>query len=256
MDLVADERPSDSPFVENVWRSRSEEGGPFISMALNQWQLVVTQHKGRVRITMRGPETKATPAYCPEDAEFFGIVFKFGAFMPHLPAKSLVDNATDLPEASGRSFWLDSSTWEIPNFDNADTFVNRLVRNGLLVREPIVEAALQGQVTDELSLRTAQRRYLQATGLTQTATRQIERARYATFLLRQGVSILDTVYEAGYFDQPHLTRSLKHFIGQTPAQLLDKGRTERLSFLYKTIRSPLIYDANMQQSIGQETAGG
>ncbi len=251
MDLVADERPSDSPFVENVWRSRSEAGGSFISMAVNQWQLVVTRHRGTVRITLRGPETKATPAYCPEDAEFFGILFKFGTFMPNLPAKNLVDADADLPEAGRKSFWLDSSAWEIPNFDNADTFVNRLVRNGLLVREPIVEATLQGQLNDELSLRTAQRRYLQATGLTQTATRQVERARFATFLLKQGVSILDTVYEAGYFDQPHLTRSLKHFIGQTPAQLLDKGRAERLSFLYKTVQSPLIYDVNVPQVIGE-----
>src|SRR5579859_5293941 len=67
------------------------------------------------------------------------------------------------------------------------------------------------------------------------AARQIERARYATCLLQQGVSILDTVEQAGYFDQPHLTRSLKHYIGQTPAQILQKSRPEQISFLYKTM---------------------
>jgi methylphosphotriester-DNA--protein-cysteine methyltransferase len=64
--------------------------------------------------------------------------------------------------------------------------------------------------------------------------RQIERARYATTLLRQGLSILDVVYEAGYYDQPHLTRALKHFIGLTPAHILDRSRDVQLSFLYKT----------------------
>jgi methylphosphotriester-DNA--protein-cysteine methyltransferase len=64
--------------------------------------------------------------------------------------------------------------------------------------------------------------------------RQIERARYATTLLQQGVPILDVVYEAGYFDQPHLTRALKYFIGQTPAQILDRSKDVQLSFLYKT----------------------
>jgi methylphosphotriester-DNA--protein-cysteine methyltransferase len=54
----------------------------------------------------------------------------------------------------------------------------------------------------------------------QSTARQIERARYATLLLRQGISIPDTTHEAGYFDQPHLTRSLKYFIGQTPAQII------------------------------------
>jgi methylphosphotriester-DNA--protein-cysteine methyltransferase len=68
--------------------------------------------------------------------------------------------------------------------------------------------------------------------MTHSTIRQIERARHATYLLKQGVSILDTVHEAGYFDQPHLTRSLKFFIGQTPAQIIRAD--EQLSFLYKT----------------------
>jgi methylphosphotriester-DNA--protein-cysteine methyltransferase len=81
-------------------------------------------------------------------------------------------------------------------------------------------------------LRTVQRRFLQATGITQSAARQIERARYATQLLKRGDSIADTTHKAGYFDQPHLTRSLKRLIGQTPAELLRNG--SELSYLYKT----------------------
>jgi methylphosphotriester-DNA--protein-cysteine methyltransferase len=82
------------------------------------------------------------------------------------------------------------------------------VRQGLLVHDPIVDTVLQGEVSD-LSARSTQRRFLRATGLTHTIVRQIERARYATMLLKLGTSILDTVFEAGYFDQPHLTRSVK-----------------------------------------------
>ncbi len=233
MDLVPDERASDSPFIERVWQSHSDQPGEFISMAVNYWQMVVTRRKGMIRITMRGPETKASRAYGPDDADFFGILFKFGTYMPALPARALVDCDVDLPDAARNSFWLNGSTWEIPNYENAETFVERLVREGLLVHEPIVTAAIQGQVTD-LSQRTAQRRFLQATGLTLTGMRQVERARHATMLLKQGTSILDTVFEAGYFDQPHLTRSLKHYIGQTPAQIMDEAREERLSFLYNT----------------------
>ncbi|HEX4713930.1 MAG TPA: helix-turn-helix domain-containing protein, partial [Ktedonobacteraceae bacterium] len=125
------------------------------------------------------------------------------------------------------------SVWQFPDYDNADTFIDRLVREGLLLREPIVGEALQGHLKD-LSLRSVQRRFLQAAGVTQSMARQIERARYATLLLQQGVSILDTLHEAGYFDQAHLTRSLKYFIGQTPAQIMGKSQAEQLSFLYKT----------------------
>ncbi|MCB0139261.1 MAG: AraC family transcriptional regulator, partial [Caldilineaceae bacterium] len=35
-----------------------------------------------------------------------------------------------------------------------------------------------------------------------------------------GVSILDAVDEAGYYDQPHLTRALRQWVGYTPAQIL------------------------------------
>jgi AraC-like DNA-binding protein len=100
-----------------------------------------------------------------------------------------------------------------------ETFVDRLVRDGLLVREPVVDAALQGQLSD-LSLRSVQRRFLRATGLTHGAVCQIKRARKAAALLAEGVSILDTVDQAGYADQPHLTRSLRRWAGQTPVQIL------------------------------------
>src|SRR5262249_43436852 len=118
-----------------------------------------------------------------------------------------------------KSFWFKDASWELPTFDNADTFVERLVREGLLVREPVVEAAVQGQLPD-LSLRSVQRRFLRATGLTYGTMFQIERARQAAALLESGVPILDTVDHAGYFDQPHLTRSLKRYWGQTPAEIL------------------------------------
>jgi AraC-like DNA-binding protein len=182
-------------------------------------EMVVTKQKSAISFTVRGPETKASSAPIPEDAEFFGFICKLGTFMPSLPASELVDGSINLPEAASQSFWLHGSAWQFPDFDNADTFVDRLVRQGLLGHEPIVEAALQGQLK-ELSARSVQRRFRRATGLTHGTLFQIERARHAMTLLQQGVSILDTVDQAGYYDQPHLTRALKLFIGQTPAQIL------------------------------------
>src|SRR5438270_7715484 len=174
---------------------------------------------------------------CPADAEWLGIRLKLGTFLSHLPARTLVDATMTLPEATSKSFWLGGSAWQFPDYDNADTFVEWLVREGLLLREEIVGEVLQAHLKD-LSLRSVQRRFLQATGITQSTARQIERARYATLLLQQGVSVLDTIEQAGYYDQPHLTRSLGRFIGQTPAQLLHHSRPEQLSFLYKTTLFP------------------
>ena len=234
MDLICDERKSASPFVERIWRSHSENGGAFLSMSDSHWGMVLTRYRGKTTLTIRGPETVATPAYSPADVEFVGIQFKTGVFMPNIPV-SLVTNRNDLnlPEASGNSFWLDSSAWQFPDYENADTFIEWLVRDELLACDPIVNAFFKRQPID-MSLRTIQRRLVKVTGLTSTVTQQIERARYATSLIKQGSSISDTISQAGYFDQSHLIRSLKRFVGLTPAQIIDTNRPERLSFLYNT----------------------
>jgi Helix-turn-helix domain len=226
------DRPSDSPYVERVWQYHSEGGGLFLSIAEFRSELVVTRHGGRLTVSVRGPETRATRASYPPDAEWLGIRLKPGAFLPSRPARALVDGAVDLPDAMGGSFWLDGTAWQVPDYENADTFVARLVHAGLLVIDPAVPAALRGDLTDA-SLRTVQRRFLKATGVTRSAARQIERARCAALLLTRGKSIADVTHEAGYFDQAHLTRVARRLIGQTPAELVRDG-SEQLSFLYKT----------------------
>jgi hypothetical protein len=188
--------------------------------------MVVTRYMGKTNFTLRGPETRATPADFPEGAEFFGIVFKHGVFMPHLPLTRIMNrNDITLPEATNQSFWLLGSAWQFPSYDNADVFVNRMLRDNLLVRDPVVDAVLQGY-PPQMSLRTLQRRFLQSTGLTYKAMQQIERARKAATLLEQGIPIIDAAYETGYFDQSHLTNSLKRFIGQTPAQIAQLSQPE------------------------------
>jgi hypothetical protein len=234
MDLIPDERHSDSPFIERIWRSQNDHPGKFISMAETHWSMVVSRIQGKMTLTVRGPETRASSAFCPPDAEFFGIMFKPGTLLSHLPPKMLMDRRdVNLPDASSRTFWLNGAAWQFPDFDNADTFVDWLARDGLLLHDPVVGSVLRGKSV-ELSLRTVQRRFLSATGMTHKMVYQITRARQALTLLKGGLSILDTVYQAGYSDQAHLTRSLKHFTGHTPAQIISQSRRERLSYLYKS----------------------
>jgi len=218
-------RPSDSPLVDQIWHARSERSGVFQSIATNQWQMVVTHRDRKSIFTVRGPETRATPLFCEAGGEWVGIRFQVGAFMPHFPASALVDADLTLPGAGAKSFYLDGTACQFPDFENADTFVGRLVREGLLVSEPVVDKVLQGQL-DGMSTRSMQRRFVHATGLTRRSIQQIERARTAMTLLQSGMSILDTVHEAGYYDQPHLTRSLKRMFGQTPAEIVGSRSLE------------------------------
>jgi hypothetical protein len=219
-----DARSADSPLVEMVWSVRSECAGSFTSAAASNWEMVIATSGGKTTITARGPETKASEADFPADAEFFGIVFKMGTFMPHLPVRTLLDRQdATLPEASSKSFWLHGSVWELPTFDNADVFVGRLARQGILVCDPVVEAAIRGH-TPDMSIRSLQYRFLRATGLTHKTIQQIERASSAVSLLERGTSISETAFELGYFDHAHLTNSLKRLIGRTPAQIARKSK--------------------------------
>lgn len=217
--------------MERVWRARSEGGGSFLSIAESRWEMVLTRQQGQVTMTVRGPETRPRRLTYSPGAQWLGIRFKPGTFMPSRPARDLVDGEVTLPGERAGRFWLNDSLWQAPDYENADTFVERLLRDGLVAAEPAVSAALRGE-PPAATQRTLQRRFVQATGVTLGAVRQIERARYATTLLRRGVSITETTHQAGYFDQPHLTRSLKRLVGQTPAQL--GGEQSELSFLYKT----------------------
>jgi hypothetical protein len=213
-----EERRSDSPFVERIWMTHSERARSFTSISTVFWSMVISKWRGHITISLHGPETGATRKEFPAEGEWFGIAFKLGTFVPHLSPASLIDGNIVLPGTSGRSFSLCHSAWQFPNYENADTFVDQLVRSGILVHDPVISAIHRGH-PPSLSLRTLQYRFLRSTGLSQRTIRQIERARYATSLLKQGVSIFDTVYKAGYSDQPHLTRSLKHFMGYTPAEI-------------------------------------
>lgn len=226
MSFSIEVRASDSAFVETIYWGRSDEyPDTFTSIAVSHWEMVVTRYRGETYLTVRGPETRATPAPIPEGAEFLGIVFSLGTYMPHLPLSELVDNELILPGAADQSFWLKHSTWQFPNYNNADVFADRLIREGLLERDPVVVATMRNR-PQELSLRTVQRHFSQATGLTQNTLYQIERSRRAMALLEQGESIFDVVHEAGYYDQPHLTRSLKRFIGRTPGEIRSVSQSQ------------------------------
>lgn len=219
MSILFEERLSDSPYIETVTHGYTAGAGSTIRPAETHWHMIFSRHDGGFHPLLVGPLKSSGVVSYGGGAEILWIKFRLGVFMPHLPIREFIERETPLPTASRQSFWLNSATWQIPDFENADTFVDWLAREGVLLRDPIVTTALQEQ-PQAVASRTMRHRFLRATGMPQNHIRQFERARRAEALLRQGCSILDTVEEAGYFDQPHLTRALKHWIGYTPAQLV------------------------------------
>lgn len=221
MSIVYEERLSDSPYIETITHGYTASNGSSIRPAEVHWHMVFVREQGRAHPLVVGPLKTSGVASWQKGAEILWIKFKLGTFMPYLPVRQWLDSETALPKASSQSFWLNGCSWQFPDFENVETFVKRLVREEVLLRDPIVKAVLQGY-PQEVAPRTVRHRFLQATGLTQNHIQQFQRAQQATILLQQGFSILDTVYELGYFDQPHLTRSLRRFMGTTPGQAVGR----------------------------------
>lgn len=228
MSIIFEQRGSDSPYIETVTQGRTASDGSSVRPAECHWHMVLVKLHGNTRLLVVGPWTTAGVASWSEGAELLWIKFRLGAWMPHLPTGHLLDRETILPTAARQTFWLNGAAWQYPDVDNVETFINRLVRDDVLVLDPVVSAVADEQAL-ETPLRTVRHRFLRTTGLSQSHIRQVERAGRAAALLGQGASIPDTVFDLGYFDQPHLTKSLHRFVGKTPAQIQRSSKPEELA---------------------------
>jgi hypothetical protein len=188
------------------------------SVAGPRWGLVFWEQDDRAHAAVTGPETRTGTAPVPEGATFTGIEFAVGTSLRAAPTAALVDGGIELPDTTRRAFRLDGSRWETPGPDDAEALVTALVRAGTVVRDPLVTDVLRGH-RPAVSPRTVERRFRAATGLTHGAVRQIERARTAAELIAAGDTAPGVVAKLGYFDEPHLARALRAYVGRTAGQL-------------------------------------
>lgn len=224
MSFTFDNRIAESALVDSVWATQSGDDMPsFISTADYQLEMVITKQNQKTTFTILGPETSAQVTPVPKNAEFLGITFRLGTFMNPIRMTQLVDSSHDAPLACHNAVWLGSEPWELPTFDNVDDFIASLIHENIIGYDPLIDQTLNQPTQPDLSLRTIQRRFLKATGITYKLYEQIQRAKYATNLLEQDVPILDTVFRTGYADQPHLTRSLRRFMGRTPLEIIESA---------------------------------
>lgn len=219
MGLLFETRSSDSPWIASVWTCRSEQVAEMTSVASETWGLVFWQQHGAPYVSITGPESRTDTAPVPEGATFVGIQFAVGTSLRSVATPSLLDSGIALPEVSRKRFWLDGGHWETPHPDDAEALVVRLVRHGVVVGDPLVAAVRRGDHRPAVSDRTLERRFRASTGLTRGAVEQIGRVRAAAELLASGKQVGDVVDKLGYYDEPHLARALRRYVGRTARQL-------------------------------------
>jgi hypothetical protein len=220
--------------VDRVWRTWSDTSGTMTSAARTSCQLILTRTRGHLFASVRGPETTATTAPVPPNAEFLGIRFALGAVLRPHPAASIVDGYATLPVTESNRIVVGGEDWEAPTYENAEHFLRRLQGAGLLASSHLPGA---GHPVGNRSQRTLQRRYRAISGLSQTAVTQIDRVNAAATMLREGLDWRAVVAGLGYFDQAHLAHALRRYVGYTALELR-AGDDAAVSFLYKTGREP------------------
>ncbi|MFE9189556.1 helix-turn-helix domain-containing protein [Micromonospora sp. NPDC007208] len=224
---------TDASVVDRVWRTCSDAEDTMTSAARTCCQLILTRIQGQLLASLRGPETRATTAPVPPNAEFLGIRLALGTVLRPHPAASIVDGYVPFPVTDSGRVVIGGADWEAPTYENVEQFVRRLRDAGLLVRSRLkVEEDFTGHIEGHPSKRTLQRRYRATTGLSQTAVTQIDRVNAAATMLRDGRDWRAVVEALGYFDQAHLAHALRRYVGRT-ARGLQAGDDARMSFLYK-----------------------
>jgi hypothetical protein len=220
MGLVFNAVAGELPLVQRVWAATCDAPTTFASAAKASCMIAFARSRDGVTVHLRGPETRGTSLTCSEGEEFFGVELRLGAYLPLYPPSGLADlNDALLPILPGDRILLDNRDWEMPTEQNVDVFLDRLVRAGLVVFDPLVDEIRHGERPRGVSERVAQTRFRRAVGISHRKLVSIEQAQHAAQLLAAGTAIADVVTASGYYDQPQLARAMRWATGHTPGEL-------------------------------------
>jgi hypothetical protein len=226
MSFVYEEKTSLSPFVETVWRASQHTDGVYVASADACWDMIfVRPLKGKPQVLLSGPGTETANVSYQAGNISFGVQFRHGTVFKHIPVAEMVNVTKQLPMPTDDTFVLCDITWKFPTYEHIDLFLSGLSEHGLLTTNTVVRDVLENK-TVNMSLRSIQRHFAVAVGLSPRQVKQIISSRKAVRLLLQGVPIAEVAYQLNYADQAHMTRMLKRYTGYTP--LANKVRNEQV----------------------------
>lgn len=218
MQQIEQSRPVDSPYLASISSIRFTAAGETLMRPDGCWDIAILKRGDDVQVLRTGLTTRSVTYQHDAGDEILVISFKPSTFMPLMPGEVMRDEGVMLEKFGRRNFWIGTDVREIPTFENADVFVDRLVRDGIVENNDIVASVVEGH-PKAMSERTMQRHFLRTTGLTYKSFTLIERAQKAMSLLLMGRQAADVAFALGYTDQAHMINSLRAIMGQTPGQI-------------------------------------
>jgi hypothetical protein len=209
----------DSPIAKSVSLWRFDSDGEVLMQPDNCWDIAILRSDGRATVLRTGMTTRPDRVSHRAGDEILTVSFRPESFMPLLPGEVMRNAAVVLENFGRKDFSIGGDIREMPNFENAEMFVERLRRDGIVECNPVVASVL-GAKPQAISERTLQRHFLRTTGLTYKHFTLIERAQEAAALLQMGRTAVDVAFALGFADQAHLINSVRQIMGQTPGEMM------------------------------------
>lgn len=219
MERMYEEHHPDSPLLECVWQARATKDERYLVPAVEYWDLWFARAAGGDLLAgLSGPTLGHRWIRSTIGEHSWGVQLKAHVVLPGVSKHLLLGGEQQLVVEAGH-VTLAQHAVPFPEFADLEAFTDRLLELDVLRCDGDVRRMLSGDDAG-YSERQRQRRVRAATGLTRKQIEQLSRAREAFALLMQGVPPIECAARCGFADQAHLTRSLRAFHGQTPAQVL------------------------------------
>lgn len=219
MERMYEEHHPDSSVLECVWQARATNDERYLVPAVEYWDLWFARGPGGELLAgLSGPTLGHRWIRSTIGEHSWGVQLKAHVVLPGVSKHLLLGGEQQLVVEAGH-VTLAQHAVPFPEFAEIEAFTDRLLELDVLRCDDDVRRMLSGDDAG-YSERHRQRRVRAATGLTRKQIEQLSRAREAFALLMQGVPPIECAARCGFADQAHLSRSLRAFHGQTPAQVL------------------------------------
>jgi hypothetical protein len=225
MHRIVQTRPVDSPLVESISSVRFTVTGRTLMQPDGCWDIAIIKRGDETLVLRTGLTTRPVVYEHEAGDEQLVISFKPHSFMPLMPGEVMRDEGVMLEKFGKGGFRIGTDVREIPSFENADVFVDRLVRDGIVANNELVASVVEGQ-PKAMTERTMQRHFLKTTGLTYKHFTLVQRAQQAVAMLQMGRPAVDVALALGFSDQAHMINSLKAIMGQTPKEIVRAASSE------------------------------
>lgn len=214
------ERPADSPFVTRIREVEFSAATQELAAPDGSWDMLfIHRHDGQLLVVQTGQIAAPVLAHWEPGDRLLSLAFRPEVYRPQLPGRLTAHQGVLCPLADARHVWIGPDRLEVPDFDNAEQFAQRLADLGLIERDRVVRRAIDGSL-QQLDDRTMQRHFAEVTGLSAKTFQQVLRAHEAVQQLERGESPAHVASDLGFTDQAHLTHSLKRIVGRTPGQIV------------------------------------